>query len=174
VIYDAPLPLHMEEVHSSPIIEKVPSERHSMIQEEDHPSSYNIKEMFSAFAFHLHRKQVSRKRVQKVSQSDGTLEEMQENEVLFKKNDEDPLTIDTTSTSLTQVTAHNITILNEILLETKLENLKLKDEIISVREEMKKRSVKRVFFPLGETNLLESSSSRPKTDENDKLLIFPI
>ena len=34
--------------------------------------------------------------------------------------------------------------------------------------------VKRVFFPLGETNLLESSSSRHETDENDKLLIFPI
>ena len=43
VIHDAPLPLHMEEVHSSPITEKVLSERHFLIQEEDHPSSYNIK-----------------------------------------------------------------------------------------------------------------------------------
>lgn len=37
VIHDSPLPLHMEEVHSSPIMEKVMFERHSMIQEEDHP-----------------------------------------------------------------------------------------------------------------------------------------
>ena len=39
---------------------------------------------------------------------------------------------------------------------------------------METPTVKRVFFPLRETNLLESSSSRLETDENDKLLIFPI
>ena len=42
VLHDASLPMHMEEVHSSPVTEKVPSERHYVIQEEDHPSSYNI------------------------------------------------------------------------------------------------------------------------------------
>ena len=42
--------MHMEEVHSSPIIEKVTSERYLVIQEEDHPSSYNIEEIFDAFA----------------------------------------------------------------------------------------------------------------------------
>ena len=31
VLHDAPLPAHMEEVHSSPITKKVLSERHSMI-----------------------------------------------------------------------------------------------------------------------------------------------
>ena len=81
VIHDAPLPLHMEEVHSSPITEKVPFERHFVIQEEDHPLSYNIEEIYDAFTFNLHMKEVSWKRVQKVKQSDGTLEEMQEDEV---------------------------------------------------------------------------------------------
>ena len=50
--------------------------------------------------------------------SDGTLEEMQEDEVLFKKYDEDHMIVTTTSTTLTQATSHNITILNEKLLET--------------------------------------------------------
>ena len=67
--------MHVEEVHSSPITEKVPSERNYVVQEEDHPSSYNIKEIFGAFTFNLHRKEVSRKRVRKVKQSDVTLEE---------------------------------------------------------------------------------------------------
>ena len=118
VIHDAPLPMHMEEVHSSPITEKVSSERHSMIQEEDHPSSCNIKEIFGAFTFNLHRKEVNHKRVRKVKQSDGTLEEMEEDELSFKKNDKYPVTIATTSIALTQATTHNIIVLSEKLLET--------------------------------------------------------
>ena len=42
ILQDAPLPMHLEEIHSSTVTEKIPSERHSMIQEEEHPSSYNI------------------------------------------------------------------------------------------------------------------------------------
>ena len=64
---------------------------------------------------------------------------MQEDEVLFEKTGEDLVTIATTSASLTQTIAHNIKILNEKLLETESENLKLKDEIINLQEEMKKR-----------------------------------
>ena len=45
--------MYLEEVHSSPITENIPSERNSMIQEEDHPSSYNIEEIFDAFTFNL-------------------------------------------------------------------------------------------------------------------------
>jgi hypothetical protein len=135
--------MHLEKFHSSPIIEKVFSERYSSVQEEDHPSNYNIEEIFGSFTFILEWKEVSRKivqkRVQKMKQSDGSLEEMQEDEVLFEKNDEDPVIVDTTSVALTQDTAHNVTILNDKLLEIKSENLKLKDEIISLREEMKKR-----------------------------------
>jgi hypothetical protein len=43
VLYNAPLPMHVEEVHSSPITEKVSSQRHYVVQEEDHPSSYILK-----------------------------------------------------------------------------------------------------------------------------------
>ena len=42
ILQDAPIPMHLEEVHSSPVIEKILSKRHSVIQEEEHTSSYNI------------------------------------------------------------------------------------------------------------------------------------
>ena len=109
--------MHLEEVHSTPITEKVPYERHFVIQEEYHPSSYNIEEIFGAFTFNLHKKEVNQKRVQKVKQSDGTLEEMQEYEVLFEKTNEDPVLVAIASTILTQATAHNITMLNANILE---------------------------------------------------------
>ena len=53
IIHDAPLPMHLEEVHSSPVTEKIPSERNLVVQEEDHPSSYNIEEIFDAFTFNF-------------------------------------------------------------------------------------------------------------------------
>lgn len=59
VIHNSPLPMHVEEVHSSPLTEKVPSERHSVVQKEEHPSSYNIEEIFGSFTFNLHIKEVS-------------------------------------------------------------------------------------------------------------------
>ena len=37
--------------------------------------------------------------------------------MLFKKTDEDPMTVATTSVALTQATSHNISVLNEKLLE---------------------------------------------------------
>ena len=109
-----------------------------MVQEEDHPSSYNINEIFGSFTFNLHKKEVNRKRVRKVKHDDGTLEEMQEDDILFKKTDEDPMIVVTDSTTLAQATAHNVTILNQNLSQAKYENVKLKDEIISLREEMNK------------------------------------
>ena len=42
ILQDALLPVHVEEVHSSLVTEKILYERHSMIQEEEHPSNYNI------------------------------------------------------------------------------------------------------------------------------------
>ena len=57
ILPDAPLPMHLEEVHSSPVMEKVPFERNLVIQEEDHPSSYNIEEIFGAFTLNLCRKE---------------------------------------------------------------------------------------------------------------------
>ena len=85
----------------------------------------------------------------------SALEEMQEYEVLFKKIDEYPVTVATAITTLTQASSHNITILNEKLLEVEAENLKLKDELISFQEEMKKRrKVDDNLVPLKE-NILE-------------------
>ena len=67
-----------------------------------------------------------------MNQNDGNMEEMQEDEVLFDKIDKDPVIVATTSSTLTQSTAHNVTILNEKLLITVSENIKLKDENISL------------------------------------------
>ena len=66
------------------------------------------------------------------------MNKIQEDEVLFEKTDEDPVTIATTSTTLTQVTAHNVTMLNEKFLQAESKNIKLKDEIIILREEINK------------------------------------
>ena len=49
------------------------------------------------------------------------------------------MTVATTSTTLSQGTARNITILNEKLPQTESKNTKLKDEIISLKEEINKR-----------------------------------
>ena len=57
---------------------------------------------------------------------------MQEYEVLFEKIDEDPVIVAIALATLTQVTTHNITVLNEKLYETKSENIKIKDEIKSL------------------------------------------
>ena len=67
------------------------------------------------------------------------MKEIQEDEVLFEKTDEDPVTIATTMETLSQTTAHNVTILNEKLSQAKSKNNKLKDEIINLKEEMNKR-----------------------------------
>ena len=126
-----------------------------MRQEEDNPSSYNIEEVFDAFTFNHYNKEVSRKRIRNEKQNDGTMKEVQEDKVLFEKTDEDPVTIATSSTILTQVTAHNVTMLNEKLLQTEYENIMLKVEIISLREEMRKRrKVEHNMLPLKE-NILE-------------------
>ena len=73
-----------------------------------------------------------------MKQSDGTMKEIQEDEVMFQKTEEDLVTVATTSTTLSQATAHNVTVLNEKLSQAKTENTKLKDEIISLREKMNK------------------------------------
>ena len=62
-LIEAQLPEHQEEVHSSPTTDKIISERNSVIHGEENPSSYNIEEIFEAFAFNLYKKEVSRKRV---------------------------------------------------------------------------------------------------------------
>ena len=65
------------------------------------------------------------------------------------------MTIATTSTTLTQATAHNVLVLNENIMEIESENRKLKDELINLRKGMKKRrKVDDTLIPLRE-NILE-------------------
>ena len=73
ILQDILLPGHLEEVHSSLVMEKIPSERHSMIHEEENPSSYNIEKIFDAFTFSLYKKEVRWKRIQNEKQNDGTM-----------------------------------------------------------------------------------------------------
>ena len=67
------------------------------------------------------------------------MKDIQEDEVLFEKTDEDPVTVATTSTYLSQATTHNVTVLNEKISPAKSDNNKLKHEIISLKEEMNKK-----------------------------------
>ena len=101
--------------------------------------SYNIEEIFEAFTFNLVKKEVSRKRVRNEKKNDGTLKEIQEVEVLFEKTDEDMITVATTSVTLSQANAHNVTMLNENLTQAESDINKLKNEIISLNAEVSKR-----------------------------------
>jgi septal ring factor EnvC (AmiA/AmiB activator) len=67
------------------------------------------------------------------------MKEIKEDGVLFAKTDEDLVMVETTSASLSQATAHNDRLLNEKLSQVESDNNKLKDEIISLKEEMHKR-----------------------------------
>lgn len=72
-----PVLKQLEEVHSSPTMDKNQSERHSQVQqEEEDPLNYNIDEIFEAFAFNLCKKEVSRKRIRNEKQNDGTFKEV--------------------------------------------------------------------------------------------------
>ena len=66
------------------------------------------------------------------------MKEVQEDEVLFETY-EDPMTVETKSTSLSHATSRNVIVLNENILQAKSDNNKLKDEIIILKEEMNKR-----------------------------------
>lgn len=67
------------------------------------------------------------------------MKEIQEYEILFQNTYEDHVTVETTLEALSQDTVHNVTILNENLSQAEPKNTKLKDEIISLKEEMNKR-----------------------------------
>ena len=66
------------------------------------------------------------------------MKEIQKYEVLFENTDEDLVTVATASADLSQAIAHNVTMLNEKLSQAEWEDTKLKDEIISLKEEMNK------------------------------------
>ena len=67
------------------------------------------------------------------------MKEIKEDEVLFEKTDEDPVSVETSSTTLSWVISHNVTMFNKKISQAGSENIKLKDEIISLKEEMNKR-----------------------------------
>ena len=82
-------------------MDKNQSERNSQVQQiEEDPSSYNIDEIFEAFTFNLYKKEISRKRIWNEKQNDGTLKEVQEDEILFERINDDPITVPTMSTTL--------------------------------------------------------------------------
>ena len=68
-----------------------------------------------------------------------TMKEIQEDEFLFENTHEDLVTVEKTLATLSQATAHNVIVLNEKLSQAESDNNKLKDEIISLKEEMNKR-----------------------------------
>lgn len=73
-LVEAQIPSKPKEVHSSPTMDKNPSERHSQVQqEEEYPSSYNIDEIFESFTINLYKTEVSPKRIKNEKQDDGTL-----------------------------------------------------------------------------------------------------
>ena len=128
------VPKQPEEVHSSPITDKNQSERHSQVQQEEEDLlSYNIDEIFEAFTFNLCKKEVNEKR------NDGTFKEVQEDEVIFERIDEDPVTVATASVALSQDIVHNVNVLSKKLSQAKSDNNKLKEEVINLKEEIHKQ-----------------------------------
>ena len=84
------------------------------------------------------------------------MKEIQEDEVLFERTDVDLVTVETSSIVLLQATSHNVIVLNEKLSQAESNNNKLKDEIISLKEEMnKKRKVECDMAPLKRSILEE-------------------
>jgi uncharacterized membrane protein YdfJ with MMPL/SSD domain len=81
----------------------------------------------------LYKKEVSRKRVRSEKQNDGTIKEVQEDEVLFEKTDKDLIIVTTTSTTLSNATIHNVTMLSDKLSQAESDNNRLKDEVLSLR-----------------------------------------
>ena len=132
-------PEQLDEVHSSPTMDKNKSERHSQVQKEEEDSlSYNIDEIFEAFTFNLCKKQVNQKRIRNEKQNDGTFKEVQEDEVLFERIDEDLVTVATTSAALSQATVHNVNVLSKKLSQAESDNNKLKEEVINLKAEIHK------------------------------------
>ena len=134
------VPKQLDEVHSSATTDKNQSERHSQIQQaEEDQLNYNIDEGFEAFTFNLCKKEVSRKRIRNERQNDGTYKEVQEDEVLFERIEEDPVTVAIASTALSQATVHNVNVLSEKLSQAETDNHKLKEEVTNLKAEIHKR-----------------------------------
>ena len=121
-------PEQLDEIHSSPTADKNQSERHSQIQQtEEDQLNYNIDEVFEAFTFNLSKREVSWKWIRNERQDDGTYKEVQEDEILFERIEEDPVIVATASATLSQATVHNINVLSEKLSQVETDNHKLNE-----------------------------------------------
>ena len=58
---------------------------------------------------------------------------------MFERTDEDLIIVAIVSTTLSQATAYNVTMLSEKISQEELDKNKLKDEVINLRVEMHKR-----------------------------------
>ena len=135
-LIEAPLTEHLEEIHSSLVMDKISSKRNSVINVEENPSCYSIKEIFEAFTFNIYKKDVIRKRGRNEKHNDRTIKQIQEDKVLFENTDEDHVIVAIALATLSQDTAHNVIMLNETFSQAESENTKLIDEITSLKEEM--------------------------------------
>ena len=134
------VPKQLEEVLNSLTTDKNQSERNSQVQQEEEDLlNYDIDEIFEAFTLNLCEKEVSRKRIRNEKQNDGTYKEVQEDEILFERIEEDPVTVATASAALSQATIHNINVLSEKLSQAESDNCKLKEEITNLKAEVDKR-----------------------------------
>ena len=100
--------------------------------------NYNIDEVFEVFSFNLCKKEVSQKWIRNERQDDGTYKEVQEDEILFERIEEDPVIVATALAALSQATVDNVNVLSEKLSQAKSDNHKLKEEVINLKEEIHK------------------------------------
>ena len=96
-----------------------------MVPEREGPPSYNIEEIFGSFKLDLHRREVSRKKFNKVKEDDGTVKDIIEDEVLFERNSKNMMIVATTLTTLNQSNILNISLLTKKIVEEKSEKKKL-------------------------------------------------
>ena len=109
---------------------------------------------FEALNFNLCKKELSRKQIRNERQNDGTYKEVQEDEILFERIEEDPVTVATALAALSQATVHNVNVLSEKLSQAKFDNHKLKEETTTLKAEIhKRRKVNDETTPLREAIL---------------------
>ena len=97
----------------------------SVVPKQEGPSSYNIEEVFGSFTFDIHQRELSRKKFKKVKEDDGTMREINEDEFISKRSDEDPMLVATTLVALSQDNILNISLLNERITEEESTKKKL-------------------------------------------------
>ena len=96
-----------------------------MVLEQEDPLRYNIEEVFGSFTYDVLQREVSWKKFGKVKEDDGTARDINEDEVLFERTDEDLMLLATSLVALNQEKILNIYLLNENITEAELVKKKL-------------------------------------------------